>query len=685
MPDYDALAAKYGATTGQPDLDALAAKYGAVGVPGAVTPDNSLMGRLGAAYQDMKTNSQQVPYVGGLLHGFLQTPHAVTQLIANLGNQAGVVSDKDLADFKNLSNSSEQAYQTTRQATTAQKPSDIAQGKVTPPGFDWGSFAGNALSTAPLLAAKVPTSFAGVSFTGAPLMAAKALQGMGIGAAMGALTPADDALPNAQFNADKLKQLGIGVGLGGVAPVIGSAVGKTAGGLLNAVRPIVAPRSAVGNSVLENMDNLAQQGATSVSPQDLLNRLRSVQQLVPGSQPTTAQVAGVPQLVMAEKTLKNNPTYLPDFLNRAIGNNQARLQALQGIAQTPEALQAAIAARNAAASPLYDAAKNATLPVDDALQEILDRPSAQSAIQRGMKIAAERGDAVAPIAGTKGSATATSAILDAQGKPIVTQAAQSGQAPTISGNLLQYLKMGLDDLQSSGRTQGIGSHEANALSGTQDALQAWIEKNSPQYAAANKAYAEGSVPVNTMQAGQQLYNALAGGTMNAAGDVAPALSQFRSQYAKALKDATYGIDPEAQKTLDAIQADLQRETVSNSVRAGSGSDTAFNLQAPNWLAKQIYGPGMAGKSTLGQILGGVGGYMTGGPMGAAGGVMGVNKLGQFAGQRMSDEMQKAMLNPDYFAQLLQDAIQRNAAPGFQNLSPVWTRAPAAAVGLLTSR
>lgn len=537
----------------------------------------------------------------------------------------------------------------------------------------------------------------GASF-GAKL-AAGATTGAVVGAAQPVYNAGDKNLESlitganpVDYWSEKAKQIGLGAALGGGL----SSAASAGGAVIDALRPVISPKSAVGEQLLKGLEKAkadAQAPVTgaagangtastfdpgsfvsltgSRNPADVVARLRGAQSLVPGSMPTTAQVAGVPELVMAEKVLKNNPAYRGPFEDRSIANNAARLGQLLSVAKTPADLQKAIEARSTESKPLYDAAKSATLPVDDALTELLSRPSAQQAIARGKRLAAERGEQVALEDATP-AGNGASAILDASGKPFAS--ATPAQPGTIGGNMLQYMKMGLDDMQSAGRTQGIGSHEAGALSDTQNALQSWIEKNSPDYLAANSAYAKASQPINTMQAAQDLYGKLSNGTMNAAGDVSPALSQYRTGLAKALKSSPYGIEPEAQKSLEAIQADLQRETISNSIKS-SGSDTAFNLQAPNWLGSQLYGDKMDGKSMLGRLGAGVGGFLTGGPMGAAGGALGAQKAGEFVGNRVNAEFQKAMLDPQYFAKLLGDALDRQSGNSstFQKLAPVWAR------------
>lgn len=462
---------------------------------------------------------------------------------------------------------------------------------------------------------------------------------------------------------EKARQVGIGAATGGAMSAAGSALAGT----YNALRPLISPSSTAGNTILNGLSKASQDAvdnigmgdgnistlAGSYAPLQVVARLQAAKPLVPGSLPTTAQVAGVPELVMAEKALKNNPAYRGAFEDRSIANNKARLAEIQRVARTPGDLLRATDARESETAPLYAAARNSTLPLDPELQDLFARPSMQQAITRAGKLAAERGE-----------------------PPFAIPPPGAEMPGTIDGGMLQYIKMGLDDLQKVSDAKGIGAHEGNALHNTQDSLKTWISLNSPEYALADKAYANASRPINSMQAGQSIYNSLTDGVLNAAGDVAPALSQFRTQYAKALKSSPYGLTPETTAALDAVQSDLQRETISNSIRS-AGSDTYFNSQAPNWLSGKLFGDDLDGKSMLGQGAAGLVGLVSGGPMAAAGGVAVSRKLGQFVGNRVNDQFQRAMLEPDYFQTLLKGAIDRQSAGGVTNyLVPVGQRAAA---------
>ena len=496
------------------------------------------------------------------------------------------------------------------------------------------------------------------------------LNGAGLPSSTSTLQTSGSSVPSGvpDYWAQKAAQIGVGSVAGGALSTAGSALG----GAYNTIRPLVSPSSAAGNILLKGVKTGGDQvpesagsfGALVRDPGAMASRLESAGQLVPGSMPNTAQVAGSVPLLMAEKTLKNNPAYKVAFEERAIANNAARMAALRQVAKTPAELEAAITARKAIADPLYASANAETHAIDDGLSALMARPSAQAALARGQKLAAERGETVGPIGGAAAipERQIETGLLAASGAPITkTVAGVDAVAPTIDGKALQYIKMGLDDLQKEGRQQGMGAHEANALSATRNDLDSWLIKNSPTFKQANSAFAEHSVPINTMEAGQSILGSLEqlGRNVN---DVAPTLSQFRGQYQKALKNSPYGIDPEAKKVLDAIQSDMQRETVSNSLTK-TGSDTAYNLQAPNWLGAKLYGESMDGKSMLGRGLGGLGGLLTGGPLGAAGGVMAAQKLGSIAGNRVNEQLQAAMLDPALFARLLREAAAREADKG----------------------
>src|ERR1700753_312211 len=100
--------------------------------------------------------------------------------------------------------------------------------------------------------------------------------------------------------------------------------------------------------------------------------------------------------------------------------------------------------RSTLSGPLYDSAVQAVVPADAELGKLLGRPSMTKAWDRAQSLAAEK------------------AISLAQ-----------PNANEVSGQTLQYLKMGLNDLVSGGPQTGMGAHELNAVKGTLGALNDW--------------------------------------------------------------------------------------------------------------------------------------------------------------------------------------------------------------------
>lgn len=498
-----------------------------------------------------------------------------------------------------------------------------------------------------------------------PSIGAK-LGGVASGATQGAL--ASLAAPVTDADKPYWDQLGdhLGFGslVGGALPILGG-VKKGITGAWNALKPIVDPTSAAANLLYKNIPS----GDVS----SVIDNIRNAPSYVDGSVPTTAQVAKQPSFVMAEKIMRNDPNYKLKFEELAAANSAARKQVVSNIAGSQSDLDAAIQNRSDVTKPLYDAAKSEILPVDDELAQILARPSAKSAMQRGSKLAAERGEDVnmTPFQPVQ---VASSKILDASGKPIATDTpAQNGQ---VSGNFMHYLKMGIDDLQKEGKSNGIGSHEQNALSDTSDDLLNWYDKASPTYQNARNTYASMSTPINTMEAAQQLQEGLNNGHLNAAHDPMVTFDSYKNKLTKSLKDSKYGIDPASQAALEGVQNDLQRGTVSNSIKS-QGSDTAFNMQAPNWLAKQLYGGSYGGDSALPKVAAGATLFGTGSPTMAGGAYLGAQKTGQFVGENVKGALAKMLLDKKMAADEIQKIIDKKGSSGA--LSKLRTNPAAAAL------
>jgi len=174
-------------------------------------------------------------------------------------------------------------------------------------------------------------------------------------------------------------------------------------------------------------------------------------------------------------------------------------------------------------------------------------------------------------------------------------------------------------------------------------------------------FAKRSVPVNTMQVGQDLEGKLLANALNSSGDPAATLPGYRSALAKALRETDYPIDPQAQKALEAVQSDLQRATISSSVRA-PGSDTAYNAGAGTAFLRALgagpEGNGKAAAAAAATLA------TTGSPKLAGGAAFGTKKAGDFIANRVGNALGDLMLDPQKLAQALMVGAQplEQAAP-----------------------
>jgi len=123
------------------------------------------------------------------------------------------------------------------------------------------------------------------------------------------------------------KNLLAGAGIGAGLPAVFNIARGAGGAVYNAARPLLNPLDYVGEGLANAIGDDAAQVAANI---------RGAQTFVPGSLPTTAQVAGNPLLVQTQKALDNqSPDFKNALLQRGIDNNAARWQALNQVAGTP--------------------------------------------------------------------------------------------------------------------------------------------------------------------------------------------------------------------------------------------------------------------------------------------------------------------------------------------------------------
>lgn len=476
----------------------------------------------------------------------------------------------------------------------------------------------------------------------------------------------------AAAGAGPVGQLGAAV-LGGGLGVAGSS-GLTSGvrgiasipaAVQGARAPVTNPTGYVGKFLANGVSDPAAAAAATADPAIL----------VPGSFPRTSQVAGDPRVVQIEKAFANSNTdFKTAIAQNDIANNQARWAALNTVAQTPEALDAAIAARKTAMAPLVDAVLTNGAPVP--IQPILDHVNALQGSSFGTDPVIAKGlndvktALTARATQTPGSPAAPSSVLGANGLPLTTGTGVPAGPPMIAPDLADGIRQNLSRFIADNSSNGaVSSKQEAGLLPLKSTITDAITATNPQYPDYLAEYAKQSVPINTMQAAQGIAGHLASRGVDASGTPVLTLDNYRTQFAKAMKGAEYGIDPTAQQQLQNIQDDLQRATAANSMKS-PGSDTAYNLSANGWLAKGLYGDQYQG-GTLGKALGGAlggvgatGGAALFGPAGAGvGGSLGqalgasMAGLGTKVGSNLESTLAGALMDPAKFNQALGAALK----------------------------
>lgn len=118
-------------------------------------------------------------------------------------------------------------------------------------------------------------------------------------------------------------------------------------------------------------------------------RMASAQGATPGFVPTAGQAADDAGIAALERATRAAAPGAFDAADKA--QRQALAGAVRGVAKDDIARKAAVAARESAVSPLYDAAKRAVVEGDATIEELLKRPTIRSGLQQAEQIAGDEG------------------------------------------------------------------------------------------------------------------------------------------------------------------------------------------------------------------------------------------------------------------------------------------------------
>ena len=232
------------------------------------------------------------------------------------------------------------------------------------------------------------------------------------------------------------------------------------------------------------MSKLAEYVRQAVPEGDIstvISNLEDYKKLVPGYKPTSAEVGQHTGLnTLQDYASSINPG---QYISRELENIGAESKLMNAVAD-PKKLAAKIGFRTAETTPLYDAAKQTMVPVDQELVQLLKRPEMRKALNRAITTGANN-DITPP----------TRAMLN--------QVLSGRGNPQISGDALHHVKLGIDSLIKDAKDPRANLNQ-DAFKDIRSAFQDWRTKNMPDYAQAQLKYRQLSRPVNRRNAAQEI-------------------------------------------------------------------------------------------------------------------------------------------------------------------------------------
>lgn len=275
--------------------------------------------------------------------------------------------------------------------------------------------------------------------------------------------------------------------------------------------------------------------ATEGRAADVVRELqRPLLEMVPGSKPTAAQAASPLGLTKFSALGASAEKVLPtEYAARAGEQSAARANAMRGVAKTPDDITAAIAAREAATSPLYNQAEARKFAADPTLLQLGDDPYIKQALPDALKLSKSQGIS-----------------FDSN--------------PT---RFIHNVKITLDDMLTRSGDTALVRGSRKQVMDVKDRLVGWLEKNAPEYGQARTTFAAKSKPINQMQVGQYLEGKLtsplvageerAGVFATAVKDAAGTIKRATTGEAR-FKALTDVLTPDQVRVVESIRDDLAR-------------------------------------------------------------------------------------------------------------------------------
>lgn len=360
--------------------------------------------------------------------------------------------------------------------------------------------------------------------------------------------------------------------LGGIAAPAAIGLARGAQALYQGAKGLIEPLTASGQERIAA--DVLRRSATD--PAKAAQFASQARELVPGSQPTLAQVAQDPGLAQLERTVLNNPEYAGSLQNRFANQRQARVEAIKDVAGRGDHYDDIAAGRALFAKEDYAKAMEQGIDPRAAqafmpqIQSLMERPSIQAAQRDAIRLAKENGVAL-----------------------------NESTAGSLQG--LDWIKKALDNKISIASNPGssIGKEDLRALLQTKADLMATMEQLSPAYKAANSNYAAMSQQVNSMDVARGLLDKLnkpgseymQKGSAKEMGDAYMRALSESKESVKKVTGMNLGIGdvmaPRDVAALENVARDLGRKSFAENAGKATGSNTAQNLASQNMLRRML--------------------------------------------------------------------------------------------------
>jgi len=401
--------------------------------------------------------------------------------------------------------------------------------------------AGKAIQQYPRLASALKSG--GFSLNGA----GKGIVGDNIARAVGGA-----AVGGASAGMVSPESAGTGTAIGAVAPQALRTAGKVGEGVANTLVKALRGFTPKGQEKIVAENLLANLGDDAPA---VIARLEQAKGSTAGFNPTVGQAADNADLATYERAFKSAR---PDLFQEGHdAQYQALATAARGLGGDDLARQGLVEARDQATNQLYDSAQGAQVQLTPELQQLMQRPSMQSAAKQAQNIAAEKGAQFTP--------------------------------DNLTGADAQRIKMALDDATNTANVRGIGGNELGAIRDTKTAYLGELEKQIPEYSEANRLYRDMSKPINELDVG----NAIADKYIPALYDGVKSPSKLNHEaLAKALRDGdkiaqnvtgfkgaklSETLSPQNMKILEGLVKDSRYIASSDLKGRAVGSNTFQNL------------------------------------------------------------------------------------------------------------